>query len=63
MQLYLSTAKEPKNRLGFLHSGAGFEVTHPEHENIEHVPGGWIEVRRCRSWEANPKSIQSLTID
>lgn len=55
--------KSIKNRLGFIRSETGFSVVHPEHEDIEALPAGLYEVRRCRSWEANPKAIWSLTID
>lgn len=64
IRLYRSEAKEPKNRLGFIEvPEGGFAVRHPEHDDIEHLPAGWYEIRRCRSWEANPKAIWSLTID
>ena len=64
IKLYTSTAKTPKNRLGFLEvPEGGMAVLHPEHDDIECLEPGWYEVRRCRSWEANPKAIWSLTID
>jgi hypothetical protein len=63
LDLYRNTAKTPANRLGFLWAPAGLKVNHPEHENIDHLDPGWWEVRRCKSWEANPKAIWSLTID
>ncbi len=53
----------PKNRLGFLYAKTAFSVRHPEHENIHKLEEGWWEVRRCKSWEANPHAIWSLTID
>jgi hypothetical protein len=62
-KLYVSTAKTPKNRLGFLHVDQPWKIQHPEHDDIEEMGAGWWEVRRCRSWEANPKAIWSLTID
>jgi len=61
--LYANKAKAEKNRLGFLFAEKPFKVVHPEHENIEHLDAGFWEVRRCRSWEANPRAIWSLTID
>ena len=63
MRLYESTAKQPANRLGFLWAPGGLRVTHPEHMNLEGLGEGWYEIRRCKSWEANPKAIWSLTID
>jgi len=63
MRLFESTAKTPSNRLGFLWAPGGLRVSHPEHMNIEGLGEGWYEVRRCKSWEANPKAIWSLTID
>ena len=63
LSLYTSTAKTPKNRLGFLHVNVPWRVNHPEHDAIEEMAPGWWEVRRCRSWEANPHAIWSLTID
>jgi len=61
--LWHSTAKTPKNRLGFVTSTGGIRVEHPEHEDIVGLDSGTYEIRRCRSWEANPKAIWSLTID
>ena len=63
LSLFLSTAKTPKNRLGYVYAPKGMVVNHPEHDNLEPMPSGWYEVRRCKSWEANPKAIWSLTID
>lgn len=64
VELYPSEAKTPKNRLGFLKVPAGgIKVAHPEHDDIDHLSEGWYDVRRCRSWEANPRAIWSLTID
>ena len=62
MPLYPSNGG-PKNRLGFLHAERAFSVQHPEHENIHHLEQGWWEVRRCKSWEANPHAVWTLTID
>jgi hypothetical protein len=62
-KLFVSEAKTPKNRLGFLWAPGEFAVKHPEHDDIECMGEGWWEIRRCRSWEANPKAIWSLTID
>jgi len=61
--LTANTAKSIKNRLGFIYSEGPFRVEHPEHDNLEHMPAGMYEVRRCKSWEANPKAVWSLTID
>jgi len=63
MKLYESEAKTPKNRLGFLYAPTGLSVSHPEHDDIAGLVEGWWEIRRCRSWEANPHAIWSLTID
>jgi hypothetical protein len=63
LNLYRSAAKQPANRLGFLWAPAGLKVDHPEHDNINNLDPGWWEIRRCRSWEANPRAIWSLTID
>lgn len=63
LQLFPNLAKTPQNRLGFLHATAAFRVEHPEHEHISDLHEGWWEIRRCKSWEANPKSIWSRTID
>ena len=64
-QLIRSVAKAPVNRLGYLYAEKGFIVDHPEHEPLpnEKMTGGWYEVRRCKSWEANPTAVWSLTID
>lgn len=61
--MYRSMAKEPKNRLGFLHAPNGFEVHHPEHDNLTNLEPGWYEIRRCKSYENNPTGIWSLVID
>lgn len=64
IKLHVSTAKTPKNRLGFMQvPEGGMAVRHPEHDDINYLEAGWYEVRRCRSWEANPVAIWSLTID
>lgn len=63
LSLYKSTAASPSNRLGFINAQGGMSVLHPEHENIQNLPAGWYEIRRCRSWEANPKAIWSYTVD
>jgi hypothetical protein len=63
IKLYVSKAKTPKNRLGFLYMPGEWCVRHPEHDDIERMQAGWYEVRRCRSWESNPRSVWSLTID
>jgi len=63
MNLYVSTAKTPKNRLGFLHMDVPWQVKHPEHDDIEEMAPGWWEIRRCRSYENNPRAQWSLTID
>jgi len=55
--------KTVKNRLGFIYSEGIFMVDHPEHEPIKGIPAGMYEVRRCKSWEANPKAVWVLTID
>ena len=61
--LYERQVKSIKNRMGFLYSKTGFKVDHPEHDPLKHMPPGLYEVRRCRSWEANPKAIWSMMID
>lgn len=58
-----NTAKSVKNRLGFIHCDKPFKVDHPEHDPLTDMPAGTYEVRRCKSWEANPKSVWTLTID
>ena len=63
MVLYESKAKTPANRLGFLNATTGFKVVHPEHQDVVGMAEGWYEIRRCKSWEANPQAIWSLTID
>ena len=63
LTLYRSAAKTPGNRLGFVHAPSGLAVTHPEHDDIKGLVEGWYEIRRCKSWEANPKAVWSLTID
>jgi hypothetical protein len=63
LTLHRSAAKVPGNRLGFVWAPSGIRVGHPEHDDIENLPEGWYEIRRCKSWEANPKAIWSMTID
>jgi len=55
--------KSIKNRLGFIYCDQKFTVQHPEHENLENMPAGWYEIRRCKSYENNPVSVWSLNID
>jgi hypothetical protein len=63
LSLYVCEAKQPANRLGFIYAPNGLRVEHPEHENIEHLAEGWWEIRRAKSYEANPVVIWSRTID
>jgi hypothetical protein len=63
LKLFVSTSATPKNRLGFIYvPEGGIEIDHPEHENA-HLSEGIYEIRRCKSWEANPVAIWSYTID
>jgi hypothetical protein len=61
--LFQSTAKTPQNRLGFLRADSTFRVEHPEHEHLIGLEAGWYEIRRCKSYENNPKAVWSRTID
>jgi len=63
LTLHLSAAKTPRNRLGFMHAPSGISVQHPEHDDLAGLEEGWYEIRRCKSYENNPVSIWSLTID
>lgn len=63
VMVHRNAAKSVGNRLGYIHSDVPFTVQHPEHEDIERLDAGWWEVRRCKSWEANPVAVWSLTID
>lgn len=62
IQLYPNQTKSIKNRLGHIFCFYSFIVQHPEHDNLK-MDAGWYEVRRCKSWEANPKAVWSYTID
>lgn len=62
VRLFENEAKSIKNRLGFVYSPANFLLAHPEHENVG-FPAGYYEVRRCKSWEANPTAVWSYTFD
>jgi len=62
INMYQSTAKSVKNRLGYIEAPNGLTVRHPEHEWIRLEPGCY-EIRRCKSWEANPISVWTLNID
>jgi len=63
VRLLPNEAKSIKNRLGHLFASTEFTVDHPEHEPLKKMPSGWYEVRRCKSWEANPQAVWSFTID
>jgi len=63
MAVYRSLAKTPQNRLGFLKTDGPVHIGHPEHEHVNLPLEGWWEIRRAKSWEANPKAIWSRTID
>ena len=56
-------SKSEKNRLGFIKCDSKFNLTHPEHEAILGVKPGIYEVRRCKSFEANPVAVWSYTVD
>lgn len=61
--LVQNTSKSAGNLLGWLHARTGMRMPHPEHEPVEGIEPGWYELRRCKSWEANPKSVWVLNID
>lgn len=63
VRLVRSKAKGRDNLLGWLHAETGMRMPHPEHEPIENIAPGWYELRRCKSWEANPTSVWVLNID
>jgi len=56
-------SKSVKNRLGYLYAKAAFTVDHPEHEPLKNLAPGVYEVRRTKTWEANPTAVWSFTID
>lgn len=62
VKLWPNDAKTIKNRLGFISSDHGFVLEHPEHEWVT-FPAGYYEIRRCKSWEANPSAVWSYTFD
>jgi hypothetical protein len=62
VKLWPNEAKSIKNRLGFINSEQGFVLEHPEHEWVT-FPAGYYEIRRCKSWEANPSAVWSYTFD
>lgn len=63
VMLLENKSKSIKNRLGHILAKDDFVVAHPEHEYLTNMPSGWYEVRRCKSWEANPTAVWSFTID
>ena len=63
LSLYVSEAKQPSNRLGYIYAPNGLRVEHPEHDNIAKLVEGWYEIRRAKSYENNPVTIWSRTID
>ena len=63
VRLVKATAKTRGNLLGWLNAQTGMRMPHPEHEPIEGIAPGWYELRRCKSWEANPTSVWVLNID
>ena len=56
-------SKSVKNRLGYLTCEGRFRVNHPEHEAIPELAAGTYEVRRAKSFEANPVAVWSYTVD
>jgi hypothetical protein len=63
LSMYPGASKKQGNRLGYVHAPTGLQLTHPEHEDTDRLPGGWYEVLRAKSYENNPTGIWSLTID
>jgi hypothetical protein len=63
VSLLENKSKSVKNRLGHILSKKDFVVKHPEHEELTDMSSGWYEIRRCKSWEANPTAVWSFTID
>lgn len=65
VKLLPNQAKSIKNRLGHIYATTPFKVQHPEHMDLPEnkMTPGWYEVRRCKSWEANPTAVWSFTID
>lgn len=62
VMLEANTSTSVKNRLGFVYCDSGFELQHPEHEWLK-LESGWYEVRRCKSFEANPQAVWSYVVD
>lgn len=62
VKLWPNESKSIKNRLGFINSDHDFVLEHPEHEWVN-FPAGYYEIRRCKSWEANPSAVWSYTFD
>lgn len=63
VELVKATGKSRGNLLGWLHAPSGMRMPHPEHEPVEGIEPSWYELRRCKSWEANPTSVWVLNID
>ena len=51
-----------KNVLGHISLDKDTILSHNEHDDIS-IPAGIYEIRQCRSWEANPTGIWTLSID
>ncbi len=56
------TKKAKSNILGYVKLDEDTVLNHNEHDN-ETIPAGTYAIHQCRSWEANPKGVWSLTID
>lgn len=54
--------KDKSNILGYVKVDKPVFLTHNEHDD-ERVPEGVYAIRQCRSWEANPRGVWTLSID
>lgn len=62
VRLVENKSKTIKNRLGHIFVPDGCRMQHEEHAEVV-LESGWFEIRRTKSWGANPKAVWSLIID
>lgn len=56
------TKKDGQNILGYFKLDSDVKLLHNEHLD-RLIPAGTLQLRGCKSWEANPKSVWILRVD
>lgn len=62
---FVADKSKDKNVLGYIRLDGDNMLRHPEHDDVpvRGLGDKVLQIRQCRSWEANPKGVWTLNID